>query len=131
MNSKENLETKFDKLIDTISNLPKKVIDAIKEDSHDIYQLVSVNKSLLDFDLINQDIDMIQQRMTKNGDVVLGSRVIIDDKKESLEILTYFKRYDKTFSVSAKASVKRVTNIPSDILAELKKQGRVELSVSL
>jgi len=53
--------------------------------------------------------------------------VIIDEN--SIEIQTFVTRQDKTFSVSAKSSVKRATNIPSDILEELKSKGKVELSV--
>jgi len=65
--------------------------------------------------------------LKRRGDAVLGSHVIIDEN--SIEIQTFVTRQDKTFSVSAKSSVKRATNIPSDILEELKSKGKVELSV--
>jgi hypothetical protein len=46
-----------------------------------------------------------------------------------MEIRTYTERSDKTFVNTIDAKVKRVTNIPSEILEELQKEGRVELNL--
>ena len=85
----------------------------------------------LDFDLIEQDIAEMHNSLKKSGDTVLASRIVLDKEQDFIEILTYVKRKEKTFCVSAKSDVKRVTNIPSNIREELEVKGRIELTVKL
>lgn len=132
MQHEEGLEAKFDRLRKTIADIPNKFSEAIQEGLQEDYrQLTCVQEGLLSFNLIEKDIAEMHKSLRESGDTVLTSRIVIDDRKDFIEILTYVKREDKTFSVSAKSTVKRVTNIPSDILEELKSKGRVELSVKL
>jgi hypothetical protein len=131
MKNEESLKAKFGSLSKTITSIPNKFSEAIQEGlQQDYRQLTCVQQGLLNFDLIEQDIAEMHKSLKKSGDTVLASRIVIDNRKDFIEILTYVKREDKTFSVSAKSAVKRVTNIPSDILEELKSKGRVELSIN-
>ncbi len=134
MNYEESINNKLDRLRRTIIGIPSKISEAAQEGLQqeaiqDYQRLTCVEKGLLDFNLIDQDIEEIHRNLKKSGDTVLGSRVIIDDGEDYIEILTYVKRDEKTFSVSVKSTVKRVTNIPSDILEEMKNMGRAELSI--
>ena len=132
MENQEGLKAKFDRLSKTFASIPNKFSEAIQEGLQEDYrQLICMQQGVLDFDLIEQDITEMHNSLKKNGDTVLASRIVIDNKKDFVEILTYVKREGKTFSVSAKSDVKRVTNIPSNILEELKNKGRVELTIKL
>jgi hypothetical protein len=133
MNQEENINDKIDRLRRTITGIPIKISEAVQdglqEGLPDYQRLTCVEKDLLDFNLIERDIDEIHKKLKKSGDIVLGSRVIIVRDDHYIEIITYVKRDEKTFSVSVKSTVERVTNIPSDIQEEMENTGRVELSV--
>jgi len=132
MENEERLKSKFEKLSKTIAGIPSKFSGAIQDGlQEDNWQLTCVQQKLLNFDLVEKDIAEIHKKLTKSGDTVLGSRIVIDDREDFIEILTYVKRKDNIFSASVKSAVRRVTNIPSDILEELKSKGRVELSVKI
>ncbi|PSB56471.1 hypothetical protein [Chamaesiphon polymorphus] len=130
MDYKESIGAKLGKLRNKITELPNKFSEAIQEGLQEEYQgLNCVKRESLDFDLIERDIDEIHRSFKKSGDTVLGSQVIIDDEYNFIEIKTYVKRGDKKLSFSAKSTVKIVTNIPSDIVEEMKNTGRVELGL--
>ncbi|XHR83950.1 MAG: hypothetical protein ACFKPT_06350 [Gloeotrichia echinulata GP01] len=73
----------------------------------------------------------IQGDLRARGDKVLGSHLILDHQDDLMEIRTYTERGDKTFVITVDAEVKLVTNIPADIVEELKQKGRVELNLKL
>ena len=74
-------------------------------------------------------IKNIHTRIEQEGYSVLGSRLILDDQKELIEIKTYSKKGEKSFLNTTSATVKRVINIPTEILDEIKTKGSAEISV--
>jgi hypothetical protein len=129
MDKQESLQDKFGKLFNTITNIPKKLADAVEEGLKENSDLVCVQEGLLNFERIEEDVRRIQGDLKARGDKVLGSHLILDDERNLMEIKTYTERGDKTFVITVDAEVKRITNIPSDVLEELKEKGRVELSL--
>ena len=65
------------------------------------------------------------------GDRVLKSHVILDDKLDQIEIQTYTEKGDKTYRTTSSAKVQEIINAPDEVLAELKRQKRVELAFTL
>jgi hypothetical protein len=131
MDKQESLQSKFGKLFNNITSIPKKLADAVEEGLQEQSNLVSLEEGILDFELIEEDVRRIQRDMKARGDKFLGSNVILDDVKNFIEIRTYVERGDKKFVITVDAEVKRVTNLPSDILDELKEKGRVELNLKV
>ncbi len=131
MDKDENLQDKFGKLFDTITSIPKKITDAVEEGLRERSNLICVQNGLLDFDLIEDDVRQIHRNLKARGDKVLGSHLILDEARDLMEIKTYTERGNKTFLITVDAEVRRITNIPSDLLNELKQRGRIELSLKL
>ena len=131
MDKQESLQSKFGKLFNNITSIPNKLADAVEEGLQEQSNLVSLEEGILDFELIEEDVRRIQRDMKARGDKFLGSNVILDDVKNFVEIRTYVERGDKKFVITVDAEVKRVTNLPSDILDELKEKGRVELNLKV
>lgn len=131
MDKQESLKDKFGKLFDTITSIPKKLTNAIEEGLREPYDFVCVQNGLLNFDLIEDDVREIHTNLKNRGNRVLGSHLILDDERDLMEIRTYTERGDKTFLITVDAEVRRVTNIPKNVLDELKKKGRIELSLNL
>ena len=131
MDKQESLQSKFGKLFINITSIPNKLADAVEEGLQEQSNLVSLEEGILDFELIEEDVRRIQRDMKARGDKFLGSNVILDDVKNFVEIRTYVERGDKKFVITVDAEVKRVTNLPSDILDELKEKGRVELNLKV
>ncbi|NES74195.1 MAG: hypothetical protein F6K24_57910, partial [Okeania sp. SIO2D1] len=95
----------------------------------DIDTFNSIEKETLNFDLLEKDIEKIHARIEQDGYSVLGSRLVLDNKKDLMEIKTYSQKGEKSFVNTASAKVKKVKNIPADILNEMKSKGRVEISL--
>ncbi|WP_254172955.1 hypothetical protein [Planktothrix pseudagardhii] len=131
MDKQESLQDKFGKLFDTITNIPKKLADAVEDGLREPSNLVCVKDGLLDFEQIEDDVREIHRNLKARGDKVLGSHLILDDQRNLMEIRTYAERGNKTFVIPVDAEVRRVTNIPPDVLDELKKKGRIELSLKV
>jgi hypothetical protein len=129
MDKQKSLEDKFSKLFNNIASISKQLSDAVEEGLKETFSLVCVKNGLLDFELIEEDVKQIHEAMKSRGDKVLRSHLILDNERDLMEIRTYTERSDKTFVNTIDAKVKRVTNIPSEILEELQKEGRVELSL--
>ncbi|NEP80316.1 MAG: hypothetical protein F6K39_20400 [Okeania sp. SIO3B3] len=124
----ENLGDKFGKLFNTMKNAGEKISQALQENDVDIDTFNSIEKETLNFDLLEKDIEKIHARIEQDGYSVLGSRLVLDNKKDLMEIKTYSQKGEKSFVNTASAKVKKVKNIPPDILNEMKTKGRVELS---
>jgi len=131
MSQDERLEVKINRLFRTIQDLPAKFSEAVQEALQEFEDLRCVKDGLLDFDRIEEDVISIQQDLKDRGDRVLGSHVILDDRKDTLVIKTYVERGNKTFSIIQSANVKRVTNIPEDVLNELKEKGQVKIRIDI
>ncbi|MBN3909578.1 MAG: hypothetical protein HWQ35_24485 [Nostoc sp. NMS1] len=131
MDKQESLQDKFGKLFNNVTSIPKKLADAVEEGLKETSDLVCVQEEVLNFELIEEDVRRIQGDMKARGDIVLSSHLILDNERSLMEIKTYTKRGDKTFLITVDAEVKRVINITSDVLDELKEKGRVELSLKL
>lgn len=129
MSEQENLADKFGKLFNTVKNAGEKISQAFQENVVDIETFNSIQRETLNFDLLEEDIKNIHRKIEQEGYSVLGSRLILDDKKELMEIKTYSRKGEKNFVNTVSAKVKRVTNIPADILAEMKNKGRIELNL--
>ena len=125
----ENLGDKFGKLFNTMKNAGEKISQALQENDVDIETFNSIEKETLNFDLLEKDIEKIHARIEKDGYSVLGSRLVLDNEKDLMEIKTYSQKGEKSFVNTASAKVKKVRNIPAEILNEMKTQGRVEISL--
>jgi len=53
--------------------------------------------------------------------------LVLDERKKMMEIKTYSRKGEKSLVNTVTAEVTRLTNIPADIVAEMKRKGRVEL----
>ena len=106
-----------------------KISQALQENVVDIDTLNSIQRETLNFALLEEDIENIHTRIEQEGYSVLGSRLILDDQKELIEIKTYSKKGEKSFLNTTSATVKRVINIPTEILDEIKTKGSAEISV--
>ncbi|WP_066380064.1 MULTISPECIES: hypothetical protein [unclassified Anabaena] len=131
MDQQESLQDKLGKIFNRIVSLPNQIAEAVEEGLKEPSNLLCVQEGLLNFELIEEDVRRIQIDMKARGDKVLGSHLILDNEHDSMEIRTYIERGDKTFVITVDAEVKRVTNIPPDVLDELKQKGRVELSLKI
>ena len=129
MSEQENLADKFGELFNTVKNAGEKIAQAFQENVVDIDTFNSIQRETLNFDLLEEDIKNIHRRIEKEGSSVLGSRLILDNKQELMEIKTYSQKGEKSFVNTVSAKVKRVTNPPPEIVAEMKAKGRVELSL--
>ncbi|OZH55295.1 hypothetical protein AFK68_05545 [Hydrocoleum sp. CS-953] len=125
----ENLGDKFGKLFNTMKNASEKISQALQENDVDIDTFNSIEKETLNFDLLEKDIEKIHTRIEQDGYSVLGSRLVLDNEKDLIEIKTYSQKGEKSFVNTVSAKVKQVTNIPADILEEIKIKGRVEVSI--
>ncbi|MBF2056188.1 MAG: hypothetical protein IGQ45_02965 [Cyanobacterium sp. T60_A2020_053] len=131
MEKQESLQKKFGKLFDTIAHIPQKFSDAVEEGLKESSNLICVKNGLLDFDLVEDDIRYIHRNLKAKGDKVLGSRLILDDENNLMEIRTYTEKNNQNFLVSVDVEVKEIINIPENILNELNNSGRVELTIKL
>lgn len=129
MKKANNLGNKFGEFFNTVKNAGEKISQALQENVVDIDTLNSIQRETLNFALLEEDIENIHTRIEQEGYSVLGSRLILDDQKELIEIKTYSKKGEKSFLNTTSATVKRVINIPTEILDEMKTKGRAEISV--
>ena len=129
MKKANNLGNKFGEIFNTVKNAREKISQALQENVVDIDTLNSIHRETLNFALLEEDIENIHTRIEQEGYSVLGSRLILDDKKELIEIKTYSKKGEKSFLNTISATVKGVTNILTEILDEMKTKGRAEISV--
>ncbi|MGB3511054.1 MAG: hypothetical protein WBA93_17840 [Microcoleaceae cyanobacterium] len=129
MIEQEDLGDKFGKLFNTMKNAGEKISQALQENDIYTHTLNSIHRETLNFDLLEEDIKNIHTRIERDGYFVLGSRLILDDKKDLIEIKTYSQKGEKSFVNTVSSTVKGVTNIPADILNEMKTKGRAEISL--
>jgi hypothetical protein len=129
IHEEENLGSKFKRLANTIKNFPKKILEALQENDNELSSFNSIKGEILDFDLLEDDIKNLYKKIGEDGNSVLGSRLVIDKNKDLIEIEIYSQKGEKSFVNTVTAKIKRVINIPSDILAEIKNKERVELSL--
>ena len=129
MKKANNLGNKFGEFFNTVKNAGEKISQALQENVVDIDTLNSIHRETLNFALLEEDIENIHTRIEQEGYSVLGSRLILDDQKELIEIKTYSKKGEKSFLNTTSATVKRVINIPTEILDEIKTKGSAEISV--
>ena len=129
MKKANTLGNKFGEIFNTVKNAREKISQALQENVVDIDTLNSIHRETLNFALLEEDIENIHTRIEQEGYSVLGSRLILDDKKELIEIKTYSKKGEKSFLNTISATVKGVTNILTEILDEMKTKGRAEISV--
>jgi hypothetical protein len=128
MSEQKKLGNKFDQLFNTLVSGGKKITRAFQEEinaSND--SLSCLQQGTLDFELIEQDIIRIHQQLEEEDSVILGSHLFLDDKNNLMEIQTYAKKKGKTFVNTISANVKLVTNLPANIVKELKEKGSIEL----
>lgn len=129
MKKANNLGNKFGEIFNTLKNAREKISQALQENVVDIDTLNSIHRETLNFALLEEDIENIHTRIEQEGYSVLGSRLILDDQKELIEIKTYSKKGENSFLNTISATVKGVTNILTEILDEMKTKGRAEISV--
>jgi hypothetical protein len=128
---KESLKNKFFKVVDSIEKGSKKIKDAFEENMGDSSALLCVKDGLLDFDLIEKDVQQIHENLEIEGDRIIGSHLILDDENDFMQIKTYSERDGETFVNEVKVNVKKIDNIPENVFKELKQNGRVELNLKI
>ncbi|NET27776.1 hypothetical protein [Okeania sp. SIO1I7] len=128
MTEEENLADKFGKLFKTVKNAGEKISQAWQENFVYIDSFNSIEKETLNWDLLEEDIKNIHTIIEQDGYSVLGSHLILDNEKDLMEIKTYSQKGEKSFVNTVSATVKKVRNIPADILDEIESKSRVELS---
>ena len=90
-------------------------------------QLLVGKAKAIDEEILKEEID--KTRIEQDGYSVLGSRLVLDNEKDLMEIKTYSQKGEKSFVNTVSAKVKKVRNIPADILDEIKSKGSVEISL--
>ena len=128
MTEEENIPDKVDKLLKTIKNAEEKISQAVQENVIDTDTFNSIEEEVLNFDLLEEDIKNIHTIIEQDGYSVLGSHLILDNEKDLMEIKTYSQKGEKSFVNTVSATVKKVRNIPADILDEIESKSRVEIS---
>ncbi|NEN89299.1 MAG: hypothetical protein F6K48_10500 [Okeania sp. SIO3H1] len=129
MTEEENLADKFGKLFKTVKNAGEKISQAWQENFVYIDSFNSIEKETLNWDLLEEDIKNIHTIIEQDGYSVLGSHLILDNEKDLMEIKTYSQKGEKSFVNTVSATVKKVRNIPADILDEIESKSRVEISL--
>jgi len=127
----ETLGRKVGKIYNTLTSIGKKVSDAIEDGMVNDGDLSSVKETMLDFNLVEKDVKRIHNRLEQDGSRILGSYLVLNDKQDMMEIQTYKQSGDKTFISTTEAKVTRVSNLPAEVLAELKQKGVVKLHLKL
>jgi len=127
----ETLGRKVGKIYNTLTSIGKKVSDAIEDGMVNDGDLSSVKETMLDFNLVEKDVKRIHNRLEQDGSRILGSYLVLNDKQDMMEIQTYKQSGDKTFISTTEAKVTRVSNLPAEVLAELKEKGVVKLHLKL
>ena len=127
-----------DKLIETWANSKKKISNAWQEAKQQITEMNNAETVLLclrngkvDFNLIEEDVRRIHQKLMSDGLEVLGSHLFINEKEDFLEIKTYTQKGEKTFLDTVKFKVNAISNLPSDIYEKLRESGKIELSLRI
>ncbi|HIK09927.1 MAG TPA: hypothetical protein IGS52_06625 [Oscillatoriaceae cyanobacterium M33_DOE_052] len=128
MSNTESIGDKVWKIFGTLKNAGEKISQAWEEEVIEVDTFISIQRGTLDFDYLDADIKKIHRRIEQTGASVLGSRLVLDERQKMMEIKTYSRKGEKNFVNTVTAEVKKVTNIPADIVAEMKSKGRVELS---
>ena len=129
MSEQDNLADKFGELFNTVKNAGEKIAQAFQENVVGIDTLNSIKSGSLNFDLLENDVKGIHRRLELDGYSVLGSRLVLDSKNKLMEIKTYSQKGEKNFVNTVSSEVKSLTNIPADVVAEMKAKGRIELSL--
>ena len=114
-----------------VNKATQKLTDAIEEGRQNAIaesNLICLTNTTVDFDLIEEDVRQIHQELKNKGSRVLGSHLILDDRRNLMEIQTYTEKAGKTYQRINSAKVQELRNIPNEVLAELNKNKRVELS---
>lgn len=128
-----DLKDTWANLVDKVSNIPQRLEDAFEEGmQEEIAETLdgdfrSIRNGVLNFDLIEKDIQQFHQNLEIRGSRVLGSHLILDDQRNVIEIQTYTKKEGKTYRTINSAKVHEITNIPDEVLNELDKKQIVEL----
>ncbi len=125
----ENLADKFGKLFNTIKNSGEKISQALQENDVDTHTFNSIERETLNFNLLENDVKNIHKKLEIDNYSVLGSSLILDNEKNLMEIKTYSQKGEKSFVNTVSAKVKKVINIPDEILDEIESKGRVEISL--
>lgn len=124
----ENLADKFGQLFNTMKNAGEKISQALQENDIDTHNFNSIEKETLNFDLLENDVKNIHKKLEIDDYSVLGSSLILDNEKDLMEIKTYSQKGEKSFVNTVSPKVKKVSNIPADILDEMKNNSRVQIS---
>jgi len=92
----ESLHDTWGTLVKKVTDFPQKLANAIEEGTQEalaeISSLSCLKRGVLNFDLIEDDVMQIHQRLKNQGNQVLGSRLILDDRRNLIEIQTYTKK---------------------------------------
>lgn len=127
-----SLQGTWDILVDKVSNFPERIKTAVEEVKEEIekksWTLTCIKNGTVDFDCIEEDIQQIHCNLEMKGSRVLGSHVILDDQRNLMKIQTYTEKDGKTYRTVNTAKVQEIRNIPDEVLDELNKKQKVELS---
>lgn len=129
------LQDTWNNLVGKVANFPQRLTDAVEEGIQEAIaetsNLSCIKNGVLDFDLINKDLQRIYQNLEMKGNRVLSSHVILDHQLNLMEIQTYTEKDSKTYRTFNSAKIQEIRNLPYEVQDQLKKKTRVELSFTL
>jgi len=131
MKKQEGLQDKLANFFGTIERSSRKISEAIKENTEELFNLNCVKDEILDFNLVESDLEEIHKTLEIEEKNVLGSHLILVENEDKMELQIYTQKDGKVNRTTITHQVKRVINAPDYILDELKKKGRVEINLKI
>ncbi len=128
--SEENFNDKFQRLFKTTQDNIDKVRKAWEEKDMTFDNWECINDGVLDFNLIEKDITKIQEEIKPGNVVIRNTQFIINELNKFIEINTYTQEGDKFFKYTNKGEFNSLSNLPTDVEADLKNKGSVTIEPS-
>jgi hypothetical protein len=134
----ENLVEKFNKVLNTAKDAIGQIQEAIVETdeaakSQESIKFKCLNNRIMNFELLEEDVIRIHEKLKHENYVVLGTYLIINLATNGYKVLleSYLQKDNENFRESNKIEVVRIQNLPSDIAYELKQDGEVKLHLEV
>ena len=126
----ETVAYQWQRLVNNVRNLPKRISQTIQGTPEtEIWS--SLENQTLDFDLLEDHLKEIHRIVKKDGSDILGTRLILDERQNLIEIKIYSRKGEKNALFTNHVKINSMKNIPPDIMEEIQSKGRVELTIHL
>lgn len=134
----ENITEKFNKVLNTAKDAIGQIQEAIVETNEvdknqDSIKLKCLNNRIMNFELLEEDVIKIHEKLKRDDYVVLGTYLTINLSANGYKLLleSYLEKDNENFRESNKIDVVRIKNLPSDIADELKQDEKVKLHLEV